>query len=484
MSCPADNAPMQARLEQALGDEDIELPVSFYLMTLGMLATVAIIPFIYQHLWMIIFDFIEAIRYTRKGPLPPPGCVRMGKPADRNLSKEFRNKLDSGGKLSKDGQDAKSKVEALFQYPIKSCYGIEVDRAEVLESGFEYDRQFCFAQHTTSQPDFKTGKIASTWNMVSQRTNPALTTVKTEIWVPDSTLATYKKDSEEVKSEGCLQLSFPFAPFLSWDRDGLKGLRTILIAKIAYLSLTAEPRIHIRIPFKPDADRIKSKGYGKEDVKIHKDVFPQALDMRSEIEPDALAKLKYFLGVSNPFTLFRVNPNSSRPLFKCAPTKEQLGYQVKLGLTDSYPLHILNIASILDLESKVPQKGPFTKDSRRYRGNIYISGVPAYAEDDWTLIKIGTKEYHVSSRTPRCKLPNTNPDTGTQDVKGNQPNSTMSRFRVIDEGTKNPCLGMMIVPSEDAVGQYMRTGHLIEVLKTGDHHFVSSAAKKDQQPVI
>ena len=472
MSCPADNAPIQSRLEKALSVDDIELPVSFYVLTVAMIATVAIIPFLYKQFWLLIFDFNAAIQHARKGPVPPPGCRKIGKPADRNLSKEFKGKVGPGNGHVEDELSI-GKVVALFQYPVKSCYGIEMNEAEVLQTGFQFDRQFCFGQLTTSQPKTETGKVSSFWNIVTQRTHPALTLVKTEIWIPDSTSTSYDKDNAFIKSGGCLLLSFPFSPFLSIDIDGLKGLWTIFIAKLAHLSFSAEPRIYIHIPLKPDTGRIKSKNYKFEDVTVHEDVYPQALDMRPDIDLECLAKLKYFLGVSNPFTLFRANPQSPRPLYGCAPREEQLGYEANVGLADSYPIHLLNIASIADLEAKVPRNGPFTEDARRYRGNIYISGAPAYDEDNWTLIKLGDKKFHVSCRTTRCKLPNTNPDTAVQDRKGNQPNSTMLKFRVIDAGSRSPCLGMMLVPSKEAVGAVLRVGDSLEVLETGEHYFRS-----------
>jgi hypothetical protein len=70
--------------------------------------------------------------------------------------------------------------------------------------------------------------------------------------------------------------------------------------------------------------RNESKPRLAEDVTLHKDLYQQALDMKSEIDQDPLAKLKSklkgFLSVSHTLMLFRTNawhPNH-RPLSSTA----------------------------------------------------------------------------------------------------------------------------------------------------------------------
>jgi uncharacterized protein YcbX len=161
-----------------------------------------------------------------------------------------------------------------------------------------------------------------------------------------------------------------------------------------------------------------------------------------------------------------------------------LGYQANVGFQDSYPLSIQNISSIRDLESRVPPTASFTPDARRYRGNIYISGPPPYDEDNWTLITIGGRTFHVSCRTTRCKLPNTDPDTGFQDRRGNQPQATMMKYRVIDKGSASACLGMQVVPSQEAVGRMVKVGDEVRLVKRGEHHFVPDIEPEAQRPIL
>jgi uncharacterized protein YcbX len=122
-----------------------------------------------------------------------------------------------------------------------------------------------------------------------------------------------------------------------------------------------------------------------------------------------------------------------------------------------------------------------TINALRFRANIYITGPPAFHEDDWTRARISSPpssssetslDMYMACRTTRCKLPNVDPETGVADR--NEPLSTLRSYRIIDEGSKNPCLGMMVVPL--AAGE-VRIGDYVEVLETGKHFFIGGEGK-------
>ena len=154
-----------------------------------------------------------------------------------------------------------------------------------------------------------------------------------------------------------------------------------------------------------------------------------------------------------------------------------------------YPIHIINLASVHDVASKLPTDKPISKhvwqnqltllDALRFRANIYITGPPAFAEDTWKKAKItstndtSSLDLHVSCRTTRCKLPNVDPETAELDK--NEPLTTLRSYRVIDEGSKNACLGMQVTPLSD--GQ-VSIGDTIEVLGTGEHFFLGGEGRK------
>lgn len=115
---------------------------------------------------------------------------------------------------------------------------------------------------------------------------------------------------------------------------------------------------------------------------------------------------------------------------------------------------------------------------------LAVLGPAPYDEDDWTFVRVGEEDFHVSCRTTRCKLPTNDPDTGVlgSDV---QPYSYLMKNRDIDEGApKSGCLGMMMVPTKAAVGSTIKVGDDIEVLRKGKHFFVADAEPEAQKPVL
>ena len=57
-------------------------------------------------------------------------------------------------------------------------------------------------------------------------------------------------------------------------------------------------------------------------------------------------------------------------------------------------------------------------DARRFRQNVYVSGVSAHGEDDWVghEIRAGTALLRVKMRDPRCVMTTHSPDTGESDL--------------------------------------------------------------------
>lgn len=387
-----------------------------------------------------------------------------------NLEDQNSQKYRIGSDPGK-GQDGSPlwRVKALFIYPIKSCRGIELQHGDVIRTGMKYDRQFSFAQEVTSLPSLEeqadgSHGVKSEWQCITLRTFPRLARIETEVWVPDPSSPTYSPNGEFVQSEGCVVIKFPFSPDIDFSWDGLRAFVKILATK---LSCQDEPMVEFRIPFNPTIQRIKQNGYTSEKMKIWKDA-PEALNMGAEVPEEIMAKLKYCLGVSNPFTLFRIDTRNYREVFKCAPKKEEVGFQTIIGMADSYPLHIMNLASVHDVASRLPKSYYKNFNALRYRANIYITGPPAFAEDYWAKVRIGKCKYHISCRTTRCKLPNIDPISGIRDR--NEPERTMRKYRVIDKGSTSPCLGMQVTPLFDEGD--IKVSDEVQVLSESDHFFL------------
>lgn len=117
--------------------------------------------------------------------------------------------------------------------------------------------------------------------------------------------------------------------------------------------------------------------------------------------------------------------------------------------TQKYPLHIMNLASVRDVGQRITKEIP-RLSALRYRPNIIVTGPEPFAEDSWKRIRIGDYEYYVACRTARCKLPNTDQDTGEKHPQ--QPDKIMRSYRCIDEGSrKYAYLGMQMVPAFESM---------------------------------
>ncbi len=86
------------------------------------------------------------------------------------------------------------------------------------------------------------------------------------------------------------------------------------------------------------------------------------------------------------------------------------------GMTDSdFPsIAILNRATLAELSGRIG--APLAME--RFRGNVWLDGVDAWAEFDWIgrEIRIGGATLRIRERITRCKATGVNPDTGFSDA--------------------------------------------------------------------
>ena len=390
----------------------------------------------------------------------PEACRQYGLQTQSNLVDEHDERY--AFPQQEDGSTA-WKVKSLWIYPIKSCRGIELGKATITGRGMEHDRQFCFAQ-LTSKPAVgldgsRKEEAKRVWKFITQRTFAAMALIKIELWVPDPSSPKYSRSHPNVQSEGVLVLKFPRP---ANDTGPWAVMKKILTA----IGGSIEKTVHI--PFNPTEEQKLKSGYAVEDMEIWKD-YPTSLLMAStETSTPWLNDLRSYLGITNHLALFRVGTEKPREVYRCAPNRDELGYQPTVGFQDAYPLHILNLASVHDVAKNMRRDAP-ALGARNFRPNIVITGGGAYAEDSWKRIEIGNFEYYVSCRTVRCLLPNVNPATGVR--HGSEPNRTLKQFRRIDEGDpKNACLGMQMVPALEE--SRIKVGDAISVLETGSHFYL------------
>lgn len=346
-------------------------------------------------------------------------------------------------------------VENLYVYPIKSCRAVEVEEAENLSMGLKYDRAYTFAEFRGSPQgsNVSKGSESAGWHFLTQRKYGKLANIVIEVWAPDPDSLDYAPGEPNVLSDGVLVVKYPNPDDSTSDYKGHKSFE---------------------LPFDPTAGQIRNQGYTTEKLTIWKD-SPEALLITSTDRTDCppwIKEIQTYIGCSKPFALFRVATGHERHVFRNAPREEQLGYQSVVGFADAYPLHILGLASVADLDERLKTIAPELAGSSasRFRANIYFKGPPAYAEDSWKRIRVGQQIYHVACRTTRCELPNTDQLTGKKHLS--EPSKTIRSYRNIDEGAgpKMACMGMQMVPAAEK--GIIRVGDEIEILETGEHRYI------------
>ena len=346
-----------------------------------------------------------------------------------------------------------ARVNSLYIHPIKSCRAVKVERAEVMNTGLKYDRLFTFAELQNLEGKANSASSGSTgWHFVTQRKYGRLANIHLEIWVPNPRSPDYSPDQPNVLSDGVLRVRYP-NPKCHSRKPELKSFD---------------------IPYCPTEDQVLAFGFTMEQLTVWKD-RPNALLIASTTHtspPEWIKDIQAYIGCSKPFGLFRVAAGHNRQVFRNAPRKQQLGYQSVTGFADAYPLHILGLSSVADLDRKLVRVMPELTESTalRFRANIYFEGPAAFAEDSWKRIRIGQSIYYVACRTTRCELPNTDQWTGKKHLS--QPSKLMRSYRNIDPGAGvgKACLGMQMVPA--AEWGIIKVGDEIEVLETGAHHYI------------
>jgi uncharacterized protein YcbX len=380
----------------------------------------------------------------------PAGCTRLGLHERSNISDEMDPKYHQGTPQS----DGTWKVKSLLVYPIKSCRGVELERSGVVSTGLRYDRQFTFAQlkspFPVSQADSTEKKASHEWKFATQREFPLMSQVKTELWIPDPKKSNYKPDLPYVRTGGAIVLTFP------WQETGLRGTLASAVAKMQ----GTVPTKSFTIPFAPTDEQIE-RDYMQERVTIWKETVT-ATNMGLHVPPE----LKYFLGIRNPFTLFRIN--NYREVFRTAPRKEKLGWQPITAFADAFPIHLMGVASMQELSHSQAPGSP-SLSVRRFRPNIVIEGPPPYEEEKWKKISLGKDKFIVTCRCVRCLLPNVDPESGIR--HGSEPNRTLRAIRNVDPGAPLAgCLGMNVVPAAEE--GFVSVGDEIKVYEEGDHVYI------------
>jgi uncharacterized protein len=94
----------------------------------------------------------------------------------------------------------------------------------------------------------------------------------------------------------------------------------------------------------------------------------------------------------------------------------------RLSFADGNPLHLIHESSLSHLEKRVGM--PLGVE--RFRPNLVVRGLDAYAEDGWSKLRFGTLELRVHEACARCMMVNLEPATGGI---GLEPLRTLAGYR-------------------------------------------------------
>ncbi|GAB3993182.1 MOSC domain-containing protein [Nocardioides marmoraquaticus] len=140
----------------------------------------------------------------------------------------------------------------------------------------------------------------------------------------------------------------------------------------------------------------------------------------------------------------------------------------RVSFADGYPLHLTteeSLAALDDLALEAAHGFADPLPMTRFRPNVVVSGLPAWSEDDWRLLRIGGEDgvvFRAVKGCARCVLTTVDPDTAE---RGREPLRSLARGRRFDGAT---WFGINLVPDLPAGPgsrwPTIRVGDTVEVL--------------------
>jgi uncharacterized protein YcbX len=99
----------------------------------------------------------------------------------------------------------------------------------------------------------------------------------------------------------------------------------------------------------------------------------------------------------------------------------------QVGFADAFAFLVISEASLGDLNGRLGEPVPMN----RFRPNLVVRGCESYAEDGWSLVRVGAVAFRAAEPCSRCAVTTVDQKTGT---RGNEPLRTLATYRGSDEG--------------------------------------------------
>jgi len=128
---------------------------------------------------------------------------------------------------------------------------------------------------------------------------------------------------------------------------------------------------------------------------------------------------------------------------------------VPLSFADGFPYLLTNEASLRDLQHRCPA----SVSMNQFRPNLVVTGIDAWAEDSWQVIRIGGVTFDVAKPCSRCVLTTISPERGRRHPSG-EPLATLQGFRTA-QGTSDVDFGQNLIARQSGI---IRIGDEVAVL--------------------
>ncbi|MEO8154356.1 MAG: MOSC N-terminal beta barrel domain-containing protein [Rhizobacter sp.] len=297
-------------------------------------------------------------------------------------------------------------------YPIKSCGGVSVQEALLIETGLEFDRAWMV--------------VDAQGMFVTQRELPRMALIQ----------PTLKHTEVVLRAPGMLALHLAI--------DAVEGPVRVKIWK----------------------DEVAAYDMGDLAAQWFSDFLgqPSAPGRPKPTTPPRGGDAEGISGARFPFRLVRFDPEQKR-----LSNKKWTGeLDAENAFSDGFPILVASEASLAGLNERLAARGIDAITMARFRPNLVLSGLEAHGEDHLDEIRFDTPEGPVCLKLvkpcTRCPIPNVNPLSGET---GHEPGDTLSSYRTDPrlDGAVTFAMNAVIVSGIDCglrVGQAGRASYRFE----------------------
>jgi uncharacterized protein YcbX len=94
----------------------------------------------------------------------------------------------------------------------------------------------------------------------------------------------------------------------------------------------------------------------------------------------------------------------------------------QVGFADGFSFLMISEASLDDLNERLEAPVPMN----RFRPNLVVSGCEPFAEDGWSMVRVGSVPFRVAEPCARCAITTVDQETGS---RGKEPLRTLATYR-------------------------------------------------------